>query len=283
MATSFSYSITLILVRRGMATASPLASIVVLNSVVSLSGLTTAFFVGTLASAEPGALGWFVLTGVVGHGTGSLIFFSAIQRLGVSQATAIHSATPLWGVVFAVAFLGETPGGHVVLGTLGIVGGVFLLSWPKGKGRGRKNRIPRDYLLPLSSSVCFALVPVFAKLGLAQQKAPYLGFGVAFGTGLLLMLAARRLVPGGGALRADAATLKCLLMGAAFNVAAAFLMWTAFATGMVSSVLPLSRMTPLWVVSFSFLFLGNMERVGTRTALAACLVVAGGAMIALFR
>lgn len=281
MATSFSYSITLILVRRGMTTATPLASIIVLNSVVSLTGLTIALLAGTLASAEPGALGWFVLTGVVGHGTGSLVFFSAIQRLGVSRATAIHSSTPLWGVVFAVAFLGEAPGGHVVLGVLGIVGGVFLLSWPKG--RGRKNRIPRDYLLPLASSVCFALVPVFAKMGLAQQSAPYLGFGVASGSGLLLMLAARRLLPGGGAIRADARALGCLLAGAAFNVAAAFLMWTAFVAGMVSSVLPLSRMTPLWVVAFSFLFLGNIERVSARTALAACLVVAGGALIAWFR
>ena len=285
VATSFSYSITLITVRRAMMTGSPLMSIIVLNSLVSLVGLAAAFFEGTLFSADLRALGWFALTGVAGHGTGSLIFFSAIERMGVSRATAIHSSTPLWGVLCAVVFLGEQPGVYVYLGTLGIVGGVFLLSWPEKKRNrgGPENLTRREYLLPLVSSLCYAIVPVFAKLGLARQEAPYLGFGVAFGSGLLLMLAARRMMPGGGVIRGNMATVKALLVGLPFNIIAAFLMWTAFVTGMVSSVLPLSRMTPLWVVLFIFLFLGKIERVAPKTAVSACLVVAGGVMITLLR
>ncbi len=257
-----------------------MASILVLNSVVSVVGLTTACLTGTLFAADPRALAWFALTGAVGHGTGSLVFFSAIERLGVSRATAIHSSTPLWGVVFAVLILGEEPGGYVVLGTLGIVGGVFLLFWPE---RGGARGFRQDYTLPLFSSVCYALVPVFAKLGIAEQEAPYLGFGVAFASGLVVMLVARRMMPGGGEIRAKKETVALLLLGAPFNVIAAFLMWTAFVTGMMSTVLPLSRTTPLWVILFSLLFLGKFERVGARTALAACLVVAGGVMITLFR
>ena len=219
VATSFSYSITLISVRRAMTTGSPLMSIIVLNSLVSIAGLTTALVLGTLASTNLRALGWFALTGMAGHGTGSLIFFSAIERLGVSRATAIHASSPLWGVAFAVIILSEAPGVYVLLGTLGIVGGVFLLSWP-GRGGGKKGRgepVRRDYLLPLSSSVCYATVPVFAKLGLAEHEAPYLGFGVAFGSGLLLMLAARRMMPGGGVIRGNMATLRALLVGLPFS------------------------------------------------------------------
>ncbi len=285
VATSFSYSITLVSVRRAMMTGSPLMSIIVLNSVMCLVGLAAAFFEGTLFSADLGALGWFALTGVAGQGTGSLIFFSAIQRLGVSRATAVHSSSPLWGVVFAIIILGEQPGAYMLLGTLGIVAGVFLLSWPeKKRNRGGPENLTRgEYLLPLVSSVCYAIVPVFAKLGLARQEAPYLAFGVAFGAGLLLMLAARRMMPGGGVIRGNMATFRTLLVGVPFNVIAGFLMWTALVTGMVSSVLPLSRMTPLWVVLFSLLFLGKIERVAPKTAVSACLVVAGGVMITMFR
>ena len=270
VATSFSYSITLISVRRAMTTGSPLMSIIVLNSLVSIAGLTTALVLGTLASTNLRALGWFALTGMAGHGTGSLIFFSAIERLGVSRATAIHASSPLWGVAFAVIILGEQPGVYVLLGTLGIVGGVFLLSWP-GRGGGKKGSgepVRRDYLLPISSSVCYATVPVFAKLGLAEHEAPYLGFGVAFGSGLLLMLAARRMMPGGGVIRGNMETLRALLVGLPFNIIAAFLMWTAFVAGMVSSVLPLSRMTPLWVILFSFLFLGKIEPCSAKEKIA---------------
>ncbi len=285
LVTSFSYSITLLTVRRAMTTGSPLMSIIVLNSLVSLVGLATAFFEGTLFSADARALGWFALTGVAGHGTGSLIFFSAIERLGVSRATAVHSSAPFWGVVFAIIILGEQPGVYMLAGTLGIVGGVFLLSWPEKEraGGSTQNRSRTDYLLPIFSSLCYAIVPVFAKLGLAEQKAPYLGFGVAFGSGLLLMLAARRMMPGGGVIRGNMHTVKVLLVGLPFNIVAAFLMWTAFVTGMVSSVLPLSRMTPLWVILLGFLFLRKIERVAAKTVLAACLVVAGGVMITLLR
>ncbi len=73
------------------------------------------------------------------------------------------------------------------------------------------------------------------------------------------------------------------LVGLPFNIIAAYLMWTAFVAGMVSSVLPLSRMTPLWVILLSLLFLGKIERVAPKTAVSACLVVAGGMMITLFR
>ena len=52
VATSLSYSITLITVRRAMTTGSPLMSMIVLNSVVSLVGLAAAFFEGTLFSAD---------------------------------------------------------------------------------------------------------------------------------------------------------------------------------------------------------------------------------------
>ena len=62
----------------------------------------------------------------------------------------------------------------MLLGTLGIVAGVFLLSWPeKKRNRGGPENLTRgEYLLPLVSSVCYAIVPVFAKLGLAEQQGP---------------------------------------------------------------------------------------------------------------
>ncbi len=83
-------------------------------------------------------------------------------------------------------------------------------------------------------------------------------------------------MPGGEVIRGNAQTIRALLPGLPCNVIAAFLMWTAFVAGMVSSVLPLSRMTPLWVILLSLLFLWKIERVAPKTAVSACLVVAGG-------
>jgi drug/metabolite transporter (DMT)-like permease len=281
---SFAYSITITLVRRGIATGTPLTSVIILNSCIAVAGLCTGFFRGSFAATDPRALLWFALTGMAGFGMGSLLFYSAIERLGVSRATVIHSATPLWGAVFAMIALGERPGSSVLLGTISIVGGICLLSWPeKEEKAGFRNWIQGGVYLPLISSVLFAGVPIFAKLGLSYQQTPYMGFGVAFTFGLLVILAARPLMPGGGVIQADRKAIWSFFLGAPANIIAAFSMWTALSRGLVSSVLPLSRMTPLWVLLLSYLFLGRYERIRPRTAIAAFLVVAGGVLITVFR
>ena len=51
----------------------------------------------------------------------------------------------------------------------------------------------------------------------------------------------------------------------------------------VSTVLPLSRLVPLWVVLWTYLFLGGLERITPRIVLAAGMVVAGGVLITAFK
>lgn len=41
------------------------------------------------------------------------------------------SASPIWAVFFAMVVLGENPGAAVMVGTVLIVLGVCLLSWPE--------------------------------------------------------------------------------------------------------------------------------------------------------
>jgi uncharacterized membrane protein len=60
-------------------------------------------------------------------------------------------------------------------------------------------------------------------------------------------------------------------------------MWTAILGGNVSVVVPLSRVVPLWVMLWSWLFLGQLERITKRAALAAAMVVAGGVLVTLLR
>ena len=53
--------------------------------------------------------------------------------------------------------------------------------------------------------------------------------------------------------------------------------------GRVSVVAPLNATQSLWAVVFAALFLGQSEAIGRRVTLAAVLVVAGGALIGIFR
>ena len=53
--------------------------------------------------------------------------------------------------------------------------------------------------------------------------------------------------------------------------------------GRVSIVAPLNATQSLWAVVFAVFFLGQSEAIGRRVTLAAVLVVAGGALIGIFR
>ncbi len=280
VASSFSYAGTLILLRRGMQTGSSMAAILLIDIIVGTGALIVAFALGTLQTATFTQIFWFSLSGLLGAGIGTITHFIGIERIGVSRATPIHSASPIWAVFFAMAVLGERPQAPVIMGTVFIVLGVCLLSWPeRGDTPGLRGWIDKGSLYPLVSSVGYALSPIFIKLAFAHGRAPFLGIAVSFWVGLGVMLAGRRWLPGGGEIRANRKSWTLFALAALFNLAASGFLWSAFSVGDITITLPLSRITPLWVVFLSVFFLKDIEKVTLRILSAATLVVLGGVLI----
>jgi DME family drug/metabolite transporter len=284
LSTSLSYSVTLISLRQGMRSGSPVAAILIINTLVGTTGLAAAFFRGTLQATSLRFIVWFALAGFLGPGLGHLTSYIGIQRMGVSRSSPVTASSPLWVLMLATAFLGERPGAPVWFGTVGIVAGVVLLSLPdKDDALAFSEWFRGALIFPLAASVLFAIAPIFLKLGFAEQNAPMLGMGVAFTAGTMVVLAGRHLFPRGGVVRADRRALGWFLFGAVFNVAASTMMITSIMLGDVSIVLPLSRLTPLWALVLSYFFLRQVERITLRIVIAAILTVAGGILITAFR
>ncbi len=279
---SLAYSVTLVSLRQGMLSCSPLAAVLFLNMTVGGGGMVAALLRGTLQTSSLTPILWFMASGCLGAGLAKLLYSIGIDRMGVSRSTPIQASTPIWGVLFAMAALGERPDAVVWLGTLCIVGGVSVLSLAEGE-EGRGGWFQRGLVFPLTASIFFAVPPVFMKFAFAHQVTPLLAIGVVHWTGTVIPVAGRALFPGGGKIRADRRALRWLALAGAFNFLTAIFYYTALTVGDVSIVLPLSRLTPLWVVLISYLFLGQIERVTGRIALAAALVVAGGVFITAFR
>ncbi len=280
IASSLCFTVTLIVLRQGMRTGSPLAAVLTINAVVSGGSLVIALFRGTLLSSSLVPLLWFAAMGAVGAGVGSICRMVAVERMGLGPSTLVASTTPLWGVILAIAVLGEQPTARVWAGTLLIVGGVSLITLARDRGGTRFREWFRAALIfPVVASLVYAIAPVFTKFAYSHQKTPMAGLGVAFAVGSLLLLAARPLLPGGGVIRATRKSMVLFIIGGVFNLIAAFFFMTALTFGQLSSVLPVSRLTPLWVVLFSPLFLGKLERLTPLLLIAALLVVAGGILI----
>ncbi len=281
---AFLFSLTLIVLRYGMRSGTPLAAVLVINVIVGVGGLTASLFRGTLQTSGLAPIFWFAVGGAIAQGVGTITHVIGIERLGVSRSTLIHSSTPLWGVLFAIVALGERPTTLVLLGTVCIVGGVSLLTFPgEDEVRDFGSWFRGALIFPLVSSLAYAFLPIFSKFAFAHQKTPMAGVAVAYAAGTVVLLAGKRLLPGGGEVRATRQGLLWFALAAGINVLAAALFWTALMVGDVSTVLPLSRLYPLFVVFLSYFLLGKMERITGRIVLAAVLVMTGGVLIFAFR
>ena len=280
IASSFSYTGTLILLRKGMESGSSTAAILFIDVIVGTGGLLIALYLGSFSSVSVYQIFWFILSGFFGAGLGTITHFIGIQKIGVSRATPIHSASPVWAVLLAIFILGERPQNIVILGTALIVMGVFLLSLPEQKEFGSlKSWISSGFLYSLLSSVSYGLSPIFVKFAFSYGRVPFLGIGISFWVGLATMFFYRKFMKNGGEIVVDKRSFKLFTIAALFNLAASGFLWSAFSLGDITIVLPLSRITPLWVIILSIFFLKKQEKVTIRIFFAATLIVIGGVLV----
>ena len=73
------------------------------------------------------AVFWFGLIGVINYVIGRQLNYAAIDRIGVVRASPLFATAPLFAMILAVSFIGETVNVPIVIGTLTIVAGIFLV------------------------------------------------------------------------------------------------------------------------------------------------------------
>jgi uncharacterized membrane protein len=279
---SLLYAVTLISIRVGMAEGTSFTALLTVNSIVSVGALTTAAIRGSLFSTAFTPLLWFALIGFLAQGIGTMTHYIGIERMGVSRATSVQSITPLWGVLFAVIVIGERPGVSVIAGTVAIVAGVGLLASPEERD-SKAGWIQGAVIFPLVSSVVYAFVPILAKFAFVYQQTPVLGLGVAFGAASITMFLGRRKIPGGVVIQASPKSLGFFALAGVTNMVGAILFWSALVGGKVSTILPVSRLYPLWVLILSAVFLGRAEDISIRAVLSGVMVVFGGVLITIYQ
>jgi drug/metabolite transporter (DMT)-like permease len=220
----------------------------------------------------------FALAGLLGPGVSQLLFTFAVRDAGPSRTSVVVGTAPLFSVAIAFAFLDEPVHLAIVAGALLIVvGGVLLVG-----ERTRPEHVKRvGLVLAGVATVVFATRDNLVRwLAVETDAAPA---GAAAATTLaaggavvaLYLLAARRPV--------DVRHLReFALSGLAFGLSYVAL-FEAYYRGRVSVVSPLVATESLWGVALSALLLRRHELIGLRLAGGAALVVAGGALIGVFR
>ena len=227
---------------------------------------------GGLTSCWP-----FLLAGIVAPGLSQVLFAYAVRDAGPARASVAVGMAPLVSVAIALTLLDEPAKPLVVLGAFAIVlGGVALAL--EGSRPPHVRRL--GLVFALGTMVLFASRDsLIRRLSIGTEIDPAVAAAATLGSGTVVILVSLLLTRRPVSLRPIVAVLPT---GLAYGLSYV-LLFEAFYRGRVSVVSPLVATESLWTVVLAFLFLRRHEHVGIRLLLGALLVVAGGALIGVFR
>jgi drug/metabolite transporter (DMT)-like permease len=233
---------------------------------------------GSLGGARD--LGVFAAAGLLAPGASGLLFTHAVRTAGPSRASVVAGGAPLVAATIALTVLGEpAEAGILVGGALIVLGGFALLSERRRPDAFRAIGI----VFAIASTIFFATRDNVARAYLDDTTVEAsVGAAVSMAAGaavvLVYLAVKRRGMPAIG--RAD---LRAFLPAGVFFGLSYVLLFEAFDRDRVTVISPLVATESLWTVVLAAVLLRRSELVGPRLVGGACLVVAGSALIGVFR
>ena len=241
-------------------------------ALVALSG------VDPFAGLAPFVAGVFVLGGVLASGVGRIAFAVGIDRLGSSLSNAFTNTRPLFAVLMAVVWLGETVTPGMAAGVLVLVAGLALLSLSRGGDVSGWRR--SDLAFPLAAALVFAAGNVVRRFGFTVSPVTSLQAVTVGETAALASMAG--FAAATGRLGTDGAPRRASAYFAVNGLTATvglFAMFAALRAGPVSVVDPVTATAPLVTTAVAALVLRDVERITPRLVLGVVTVVAGVALL----
>jgi drug/metabolite transporter (DMT)-like permease len=249
----------------------------------------------TVESLSIRGLAWFALGGVLTAFVGRVFLFASVQSLGAMRASAVKRLNPFFAVIIGVLVLGDSLGGWMLPGMILIFASfVFLAreSWrtsavvvtPYANVATLSSRMFKLGLVygPVSA-FAYALGYLARKAGLAYIPDPFIGAFVGALAGIAAYLSASLAIPAyrkaiGNAFTRINPWFYFTGMLASFGQIFYFV---ALNESTVSRVALISSVEVFITIFLSLWIFRSGERLTATTLLAACLGVAGTALILL--
>jgi len=260
----------LILTKRSLAYTQPqTSSMISIGTCLLIFWLLSPFLLRAEYFSNPGM--WVFLAVGIFHPLFSLyLAFEATKRMGPTVAATISGTTPLFATAIAVLVMGEHITIVFLMGTIGIIVGIMILSWKREEHI--EWALPA-LLFPLGASALRGVVQNIGKFGLQLLSSPYFACLVTFQISFFGAVLIYRYRMGHLPFRLPLnGVIWSGLSGACLAVG--FLsMYAALSHGRVVLVSPIMATFPLYALLISLLF--RQERFRLRILIGMILVVGG--------
>jgi DME family drug/metabolite transporter len=265
-----------VLVRFGLRHSNIFAAMLV-SYTVSISCMWTYLIATTsLEFIKSPAMIYYLISGCMQPLFARALFYEGITRIGVARAGPLRGSEPLFAAAIAVTLFHEQPGWLVFLGTVLIVGSLWLIS---GKQQGTAEWRFVDALLPISAALISAVSQSLRKQALKIIPDPFVAVAVVTTVSLILLLLFAFTTKRTALLHIQRHSLVFFICAASLATLAQVANFIALGRGQLSVIIPLLNTTPLFSILFSALFLRNLETVNVRIVVGAATMVAGVLLI----
>jgi len=212
----------------------------------------------------------FLVNGLIHPLFSIYMAFEATKRMGPTVAATISATAPLFATAGAVLFLSEHITIFLLLGTVGTVVGVMVLSW---RDEGRREWPLWALILPLGAAVIRGSNHILGKFGLEMLPSPYVAGLVSFTVSFIGSVLIYRLRIGSLPFFLPLKGLMWSGCAGALIAMGILNMYSALHCGRVVVVSPIIAAFPLFTFAFSLLF--HQERFRLRMLVGVGLVMGG--------
>jgi drug/metabolite transporter (DMT)-like permease len=213
----------------------------------------------------------------------TLLAYEANRRMGPTIAGAIGSTSPLFAVLGAMLFLGETLGMSQIVATVAIVAGSTVLVFGV---HGRDSHMRRDGVQVLQGAAWLswcaaalrALAQVIAKAGLLLWPNPYVAGALCYSVSVIAIwiIAAFSRRPESRVYTRRG--IMWFVLTGLLNASAVLALYTALDGGEVKIVSPIAATYPMFTLVLNAVILRE-ERLSARLIGGVALMVSGVAML----
>ena len=225
-------------------------------------------------------VGWFALIGILHFGLGTFFLYQSMRYIGAARGTSVPHSYPLFALILAILFLGETTTILAIIGTVSIVVSLYLLL-----SEGRKTIITKKdrtlgYGFGLGTAFWWGAAAITIKHA-TQFGPPFVILTFALLSGLLVVLLSTAKDFGNG-IKTNMKAISLLTIAGLLNGIALAFYYSSLAKAPVVLVSPLAATSPLFTILCVHLFLQRLERLTVQVVIACFLVVSGGVLVAIF-
>ncbi len=212
----------------------------------------------------------FLINGLVHPLFSMTLSFEAIKRMGATVSSTVAATAPLFATAGAVLFLDERITLALLMGTMGTVAGIMVLSW---KRKGAHTWALSALFFPIGAAVIRGGNHIIGKFGLEMLPSPYFASLVSFTLSFVGAVMIYRYRTGRFPLKLDPQGIRWSGVAGVCIAAGVLCMYTALHSGMVIVVSPIIASYPLFTFIISLLF--RQERLGMRILCGVVLVIGG--------